>query len=333
MNKALSKTFDFLRFPLAILVVYLHIDAMPLIKVLDFDWFSGDGSSLYYVISILIVKIASLAVPCFFVMSGYLLFHNIETLSFDIYISKIRKRIKTLVVPYIIWNILAVIYLYITQNIEPKTWQSVFLAPANFPLWFMRDLIVMIFLFPLFYWVIKLLGGYAIFILGALYLGNIIFHVGICYFSSIFFFAVGCYWGNKQILPIRAKSLSIYLLVYLACLGIDFILYGSKLGQYWNRLYLIVGVFIVFSVCYNIMLKQTIKIIPFLSSASFFIYLAHKLGFTYISKIIFTFLPPDYYVRTLQFLIAPCITVILCLGVYYLIKKNIPKLLFITGGK
>lgn len=333
MNKALSKTFDFLRFPLAVLVVYLHIDAMPLIKVLDFNWCNSDGSPIYYAITILIVKIASLAVPCFFVISGYRLFNSLGKLSLAVYGQKIRKRIKTLVIPYIIWNILAMIYLYITQDIEPKSWQFVFLSPANFPLWFMRDLIVMTFLFPLFYWGIKLLGGYITIILGFLYLGNFIFHVGVCYFSSIFFFYIGCYCGYKHILPINVKSLYGYILVYWACLGIDFILYGTALGLYWNRLYLIVGVFTVFVACYNVMIKHNIRVIPLLSSASFFIYLVHKLGFTYVSKIIFNYLPSNYYVKTLQFLIAPCIAVALCLGVYYLIKKYFPKLLFITGGK
>lgn len=333
MDKTLSKTFDLLRFPLAVMVVYLHIDAMPTIKVLDFNWCNIDGSPLYYIVTILVFKIAALAVPCFFVMSGYLLFVNIQELSISVYISKIRRRIKTLLIPYFIWNLLAVVYLYVTQDVVFDNWSPIFLAPANFPLWFMRDLIFMTFLFPVFYWVVKLLGIYGAIILSIVYLCGIIPDRGICYFSSIFFFYIGCFWGIRRIqLPI-IKSSSVYLLFYSIILIVAFVLYGSIEGQYWNRIYLMIGVFMVFVISYSNVLKHNIKVVPLLSASSFFIYVSHKLGFTYLSKLLFNYLPSNYYVLTLQFLVAPCIAVGLCLFVYFYIKKYCPKLLFITGGK
>lgn len=333
MDKVLSKTFDFLRFPLAVMVVYLHIDAMPSIKVLEFNWCNINGSSLYYFITVLVFKIAALAVPCFFVMSGYLLFVNIEKLSISVYISKIKRRIKTLLIPYFIWNLLAVVYLYITQNVVFNNWLSIFLVPANFPLWFMRDLIVMTFLFPIFYWGVKLLGIYGAIILTLVYLCGIIPDRGICYFSSIFFFYLGCFWGIRKIrLPIIKSSFN-YFLLYLIALIVAFILYGTVEGQCWNRIYLIIGVFSVLVISYNNLLKRNIKVVSLLSASSFFIYVSHKLGFTYLSKLLFNYLPSNYYVSTLKFLVAPCIAVGLCLFVYFYIKKYCPKLLFITGGK
>ncbi len=333
MDKVLSKTFDLLRFPLALMVVYLHIDVIPTIKVLDFNWCNIDGSSLYYFVTILVFKIAALAVPCFFVMSGYLLFVNIEKLSLAVYIGKIERRIRTLVVPYFIWNILAVIYLYITQDVLFDNWASIFLAPANFPLWFMRDLIFMTLLFPIFYWVIKLFGIYGAIILSGIYLSGVIPDRGICHFSSIFFFYMGCFWGTRNIRFPIIKSSSVYLSFYFITLIVAFVLYGSIGGLYWNRIYLMIGVFMVFVISYNNILKRNIEVISLLSTSSFFIYVSHKLGFTYLSKLLFNYLPSSYYLSTLQFLVAPCITVGLCLVVYICIKRYFPKLLFITGGK
>lgn len=67
MNSTLSKAFKILRFPLALLVVYIHIDQVPgesfREALIQQNW--------YMMCNIFIAQvIARLAVPCFFFMSS-----------------------------------------------------------------------------------------------------------------------------------------------------------------------------------------------------------------------------------------------------------------------
>lgn len=44
MDERLSQSFDVMKFPLALSVVYLHIDQVPQITTLEFDWTQSNGS-------------------------------------------------------------------------------------------------------------------------------------------------------------------------------------------------------------------------------------------------------------------------------------------------
>lgn len=64
--------------------------------------------------------IVQIAVPTFFFMSGYLFFVGKEDFCFSVYKKKITKKVRTLLVPYIIWNFVALFlnygYSYLTKG-------------------------------------------------------------------------------------------------------------------------------------------------------------------------------------------------------------------------
>lgn len=105
------KTFDYLKFPLAVLVVYLHGhitnttvgDTSFNYNVFNYPFYGN----ISYIISELI---GYLAVPTFFVISGYLFFNGLlEKEGFmekEKYVGKLSRRCKTLLVPFVLWNIL-----------------------------------------------------------------------------------------------------------------------------------------------------------------------------------------------------------------------------------
>ena len=79
--KLQSATIDFLRFPMAVAVVMIHVNpqVMPLNEA-DFPLFSADG--LFNVVAIgLSHVLARIAVPVFFLLSGMLFFLNMRQLS------------------------------------------------------------------------------------------------------------------------------------------------------------------------------------------------------------------------------------------------------------
>lgn len=117
--------------------------------------------------------ICRISIPLFLIISGYLFFYNVDGGLQSIW-RKIKKRRKTLLLPYILANI-AFVSVFILMYYIPQTEQFVntpvveslknssFLAnlrglfwdPAGFHLWFLRDLILVVLSTPILYYLLK----------------------------------------------------------------------------------------------------------------------------------------------------------------------------------
>lgn len=91
-----SRTVDWLRYPLMLLILMCHSNS-PLINELP----QTGVSACCYCITITVARVA---VPLFFIFSGYYFFRKPDTFNRTVYSSKIRKRALTLLVPYLFWN-------------------------------------------------------------------------------------------------------------------------------------------------------------------------------------------------------------------------------------
>ena len=92
-NLLQSKTIDSLRFPLALMVVFIHQEEQfiehttnTLDVVFNFSY------------SFLSHTITAISVPLFFLFSGYLYFYKIEKFDKGVYFSKTRKRVNSTIV-------------------------------------------------------------------------------------------------------------------------------------------------------------------------------------------------------------------------------------------
>ena len=86
-------------------------------------------SSLYDFCRILFSQgICRLAVPTFFLISGYLFFRNLEVWNNQIYWEKVRKRWFSLLLPYIVSNLAAFMSLmfqeYVADIARGGSWQN-----------------------------------------------------------------------------------------------------------------------------------------------------------------------------------------------------------------
>lgn len=329
------KTFDLLRFPLAILVVFLHIAPVitPYYDLSCTDW----TPAAYVYLNMTICKIATCAVPCFFFISGYLFFYKITVFSFSQYISKLRNRFKTLVIPYVIWNILAVIYLKATSQLPgTPTLGFIFLSPANFPLWFLRNLIVLVILTPIFYLICRYIKWIGFGIISILFIVSYSYEFGSKFiFISFYFFYSGCLLGYKKIklwdLPKIYKSLS--LIVFIATLILE-ITVGGKFAWSIDNIFLISGVFTLLNIADFVIRRYNVTIPAILVSSPFFIYAAHKLGPTFISKQVIEFLPiTSTFIDAVVFIICPFLAALICVGLYAILKRFVPKLLYLLTGR
>ena len=202
----LSRTISFLRFPLIVGVVFFH-NKMGTINIqgniINYDswpWLS-------YIINFFSSVISAIGVPLFFIISGFLLFYKVD-FNKEVYLKKIKSRVHTLLVPYIIWNFVG--FLILLTKIHPK-FASLFpllkgyridiveflkcfwaialpsspigvehTTPIDTPLWYVRDLMILVLCSPIIYWIIKRFKGYVIVLLGVIWyftLGGVFYHL------------------------------------------------------------------------------------------------------------------------------------------------------------
>ena len=103
-TKIESETIDWLRPVMAFMVICLHAQLF----YVDEQWSMNGGVFNVFVIYLCKV-ICPVAVPTFFFISGYLFYKGLQKWDYGIWKSKMVKRIKTLLVPFVIWNLIALI--------------------------------------------------------------------------------------------------------------------------------------------------------------------------------------------------------------------------------
>lgn len=101
--------FDWLRFPLITGVVFIHCFGKPFdYGAIDFAHLSGMDFYNLFRVSISQV-LTHVCVPAFYLISGYLFFIGLEEWTWNAYLNKLKKRSKSLLVPFLIWNTLCVL--------------------------------------------------------------------------------------------------------------------------------------------------------------------------------------------------------------------------------
>ena len=370
-----SKTIDLIRFPLAIAVVFIHSFGMPeTADIQSINYAELTGMDLYNLLRVFISQIiASIAIPTFYVTAGFLFFCNIKEWSKQVYFSKIKSRVGSLIVPYILWNIIAfVAFLFIQTTLgylnstpfsigtllqehsifsffwdynswgEARTnilgWHTPATGPIDLPLWFLRDLIVATILTPAIYYLLKYTKVVGVLVLGAAYYSNIWTFIPGFSITSIFFFAIGAYLGlNKMNLVIASRRVQYpcYLLTAIAALGATY-LYGSEYSTPVYHVYVTTGVVSFFNLGAYLLEQNKVHVNTALAKSGFFIYAIHTIVILpTINRAAAFLIPTDApLLLTVGYLIKPLLCTAICLGIYFAMQKYTPKLLgLLTGNR
>ena len=222
MNKYLSDKFRAIGFSMIVMVVIFHSYNLLLLN-------SGTIKPGYnsFIQDFISRGLIEFNIPMLWIFSGYLFFLSLKKGSFNKFILKYRKRIKSLLIPYILWSIYGLLFYLILQSIPfTKAFFSegvfvvdysftdlltrIFLKPFTFHFWFIRDLIVLVLLSPILYYLIKYLGIYIILIFFFAWMYG--FDYLIFKHSSILFFSIGGLLSIKNIDIKKYKLNSKYLL-------------------------------------------------------------------------------------------------------------------------
>lgn len=313
----LSSTIEALRFPLAIAVIFIHMgpNVVNLIDA-DFSLFSHRG--LFNLLGITLSHVLThIAVPCFFLISGFLFFINIKEWSWKQYKSKLKSRITTLFIPYIVWNItpwllmvigyflkgyfvdnsLEKLYGYISNynlNVlyncyhwsETRVnWLGdnlIMTAPYDLPLWFLRDLIFMVILTPVIYFFVKKFNLWYMMILFIAYISRIWIQIPGLHITACFFFSLGAFFSLNSInflsIVKKIRYIIIPLSVILLLVSIIYDGVSTKIGQSIYPFFIITAVFSIFYITSKILEKYNIKANKILTSSCFFIYAFHMVN-------------------------------------------------------
>lgn len=356
-----SQSIDILRFPLAIAVIFIHSSpAIVNIEGAPFSLLSAQG--LYNLSIIILSKVlASCAVPTFFLISGFLFFRNFTKWSWNGYTRKLKSRVKTLIIPYFSWNalvFLSVILLKIKNiHLGEQSWLQLYdyikdewmacfwdyskwetlgniigystynTAPIDIPLWFLRDLIIMVLLSPIIYCYIKKCKIGGILLLLVAYLTNIWISVPGFSIAAFFFFSLGAYFAinNMNIVLFSRMRWLIFIPLSVICFIPCVWLCGVK-NSYaiiLHGLYIITTVFSLLSLSSWIVERYNISPKPFLVNSCFFIYASHTIFILAIAGGILNLIIPGAGIITLEicYLATPFLTAGICLAVYYILTK------------
>ena len=347
-----SDVISLLRFPLIVGVVFIHSLSLahgdyPVYDLLYFSITEG---------------LCQVCVPLFFFFSGYLFFLNIETLNVDIYISKIKKRVKTLVLPYIFWNLFVVAIVGIGQLFSPslfngafksvmdfdlKEWASIFYCslgsnkPISYQLWFLRDLIMMTAITPLFYWLCKYLKYWWIALLFMLcFIGAPSIITGLSFFS-LSYFCIGCWFGiKKKSFCLTASRIRIIIVIAFVFLSVAELIVKGTGGSgytYFHRVNILFGCIAVLQLASIYLerfgLRHVFYMKKSINNATFFIYCYHGIFASFLGKIAIDSINNDVKAVSWYFTIVVFIVIIGVLGYNYLLRIWPRFTRVITGGR
>ena len=120
MSEDFSKVIKFLRFPLIVGVVLIH-STLSNMMIHGQPVLIGDDWYFFKTLTKLLSGIlAHVAVPLFFFISGYLFFIKLKSFNLMAYKQSIGKRIFSLVIPYIFWNLFVIFVFFIVEIVAPQ---------------------------------------------------------------------------------------------------------------------------------------------------------------------------------------------------------------------
>lgn len=344
MKDNVSNKIKFLNFMGAVIVLLTHFSSAE-----GFNLYSNKLINSY--VSVL-QYLCQIAMTMFFMTSAFLFYYNLK--NSDDALKKMKKRLKTLLVPYIIWTIICWFFKFFILNDSTThiiSLQSflriIFFAPIDGPLWYILALLILMCVSPL---TIKLknkkLVSFVLFFCIVIFVysinSNFVFqkfemkrwwwYSNMCGYLPAYL--VGAYFG----LNFSDKILfEMYDKRKVFALGLILIVISTFLNQININIYYIhiLEFIAVWLILDSNLFKKTYKIF----NASFFIYASHQPVLIPLFKnlhhlIIGNHVIYDYQLILLK-LISSAIMVLLVYFMLIILKKILPKKIYsmLSGGR
>lgn len=346
IHSALSLKIKNVMFFCMLLVVILHASAPKLNMV----GFVHNGMTLKFIQAFLGEGITRIAVPAFFIMSGFLFFVRFDG-TWSNWKAKLRSRMKGLLVPYLIWSGLGVVLILLLNSNSvthslvnrelPATDFSTILYiwlvdPVNYQFWFVRDLIVMVVCctIPLYF----LNRIHVLLALGVVI--STVFFVQYLPFqrTSLLYYSIGVSiaFSYEQIVRYKVSNLWLYsitLFWLISCVVKAYdIVYSLQLFPWWGmEVFNFLGCLSVWLIWGKLKLLHSNPMWKY-SGFSFFVFAFHEPLLTSIKKVIFLISHSLPFHSWLIFVLSPILCVIISIAFAKIMLRNVPKTYSLLSG-
>lgn len=332
-------------FILAIVVMFIHSENVALYE------------NAHFVVSLferfISHSLGDLAVPTFFMISSYLFYRNFHL---NQLIIKYKRRIKSVLCPYLIWNSLYFIIFYLITFfpiiLSFMTTEAFILSPKlifdailfhkyNKVFWFMQQLIYFIMLSPLVYFFSKrkwgIIGVVIIFIIGIycpIFPNN---QYGI-QINMINYWILGCYFAlhkpsqfeEKGAKAFASLSVSVFIILLIIRFALDYIIENPTFLLIFSSLLLLINVPFLWFALSPVIPSHT----PWWMQISFFIYATHPLLVDAWKKGSARLLPDTSFFCLANYIFAVIISFMIIIASAKLLLKFSPGLWeILTGGR
>lgn len=365
VSKLSSDTITALRFPLMVGIVFIHFGVSEGIPYQGEVYGANPPYWLICVNNLFSQVVARIGVPLFFLISGYLFF--LSGLDRHSYKRKLQKRARTLLLPYVLWNAVFVgrealrsflpgapggnwsfptilgcfwnIREGVFYHADPTADAAPFnLYPQCVPMWFVRELMLMVLLAPLIYHVVKKMGWYAVAVFGITWF---FVYSTTGYFTRQFSVALLFFsWG--ACLALKGKDLVTWMsrfplapCLYVPVAIADTLTKGQDYNFFLHHAGIIVGVFAAVNMVSKLLEYGKIRASDhFLADSSFFLFALHTLFMHYLAvKIVSLYVVDSPYYMLALYFIVPCATIAICLALYWLLRRFTPSFAALLTGR
>ena len=340
-NKYFSNKLIWYNFILSLMIVSYHAFN---VGVYDLGYNFGNLGKILYNIEVYISAIQTVAVPTFFIISGFLFFY---TFSLDKLLYKYKKRFYSLLIPYIIWNTISFIYYMIITNIPfiqskmsmgvielnmENIFEGIIMGKYN-ALWFIRVLMCLVLIAPFIYYFTrnKKRGLALIVLLISIHFKYYTDEFSLLYCSAFYIFGSYISIHYKEYV-IQKHEIKVCILSSIIFFIISLLLMNT---EYLNNIPLRQLLLLIYCTTFWIAgdLIDFPMDIPWYVRISFFIYCTHGPILEGIEKIFLIVFGKTFIGALLDYLFAPIITVIIIIILAWILKSYFTNAWNICTGR
>ncbi|MFP5039486.1 acyltransferase family protein [Parasediminibacterium sp. JCM 36343] len=365
MNSFISQKFKFYSFLSMVLLVFVHAYNLNARYLQPFSIVEERLTCTSFLEYWLANGLFRFRIPMLFIISGYLMsIHDYKP-----YSERTKKRLRTLLIPYLLWSAFALLLTYCLQLFPvtalavqgsellqageaqpglPIHWGNVLyrwaFAPIAFQLWFIRSLLVYSIAYPL---IVKAIKQKPVIWFGICFL--LWLHtIGIHFIEAegMLFFSLGIYIQKTSFdieKPAKWLRLVLWLPVFLVASIIKTIIafylpWGIPsfiILSLLHKTTVFAGLITIWYGCDKMVLYFTSKkwfmwVCPF----SFIIYAMHVPLVNYCNSIVFTYFSHVPHLRLVAFIVLPLLILLFTIAIGAIFRLVSPKLYGIcTGGR